>query len=295
MACYHPLRAFQNAGGVFFSELRKHGDYRIISLPCGQCVGCRLERSRQWAMRCVHEASLYDENEFVTLTYDDNKIPHRGQLHYRDVQLFIKRLRKSSGAKIKYIVCGEYGETTMRPHYHMIIFGYRFPDREKVLKLQSEHKLYSSAILERLWQKGHCVLGEVNFETAAYIARYCIKKVTGKGAEAHYSRVDDLGEYQLTPEFLKMSLKKAIGKAWLEKFHTDVYPHDYVIINGREVKPPKYYDKMLEVKDIFAYEEVKTGRLIEANQRSADNTPERLVVKEKVAKARLNQSKRGLL
>lgn len=281
------------SGLVVFSEVRKNGkDLRPLEIPCGQCIGCRLERSRQWAMRCMHEASLSDLNSFITLTYDDDHLPMRGQLVYEDYQRFMKRLRKAARTKVRFFMCGEYGEETQRPHYHAILFGWDFPDKEPWRKLDSGCKVYTSKMLERLWPFGHSSIGTVTFESAAYVARYCVKKVTGKGAYQAYQRVDEYGEYQLQPEFAHMSLKPGIGAPWLEKFKADVYPHDYVVVNGKETKPPKYYDKLLSVSDAELMEWIKFSRGVEAEKKLDDNSLERLAVKETVAAARLNQFRR---
>lgn len=240
----------------------------------------------------MHEASLHDQNAFITLTYSDKYLPHRGQLVYADYQKFMKRLRKRARTKVRFFMCGEYGEDTQRPHYHGLLFGWDFPDKEPWRKLDSGCKVYTSKMLEELWPFGHSSIGQVTFESAAYVARYCVKKVTGKGAADHYARCDDLGEYQLEPEFAHMSLKPGIGKPWLDKFGTDVYPHDYVVVNGKEVKPPKYYDKVLAAEDPETADWIKYQRMLDADNRAADNTLERLAVKEIVANARANTFKR---
>jgi len=298
MPCYYPIPAFHVPGGVdpdtgrgergkvVFSESKKHGStLRPIEVPCGQCIGCRLERSRQWAMRCVHEASLHDRNMFITLTYSDTHLPQRSSLHYKDFQTFMKRYRRFlSPRSCSYFVCGEYGDLNGRPHYHAIIFGHQFEDQLPLLLL-GDHKLKRSPTLEKLWFKGSSSIGEVNFQTAAYVAQYCLKKRTGPHAAEHYTRYDLSGiEYTIEPEFARMSLNPAIGKRWLEKWHTDVYPHDYVIVNGNKVKPPKFYDKLLDEADPDTLAYVKYMREVEAATHAADNATERLEVRATVAK-----------
>ena len=127
---------------------------------------------------------------------------------------------------------GEYGSTTKRPHFHACIFGWDFSDRLYFKRTESGEIIYTSRTLERLWPYGFSSIGNVTFQSAAYIARYCTSKVTGDAAKIHYRREDENGEYFLTPEFSHMSLKPAIGKTWLEKYKNDVYNHDYVIVNG---------------------------------------------------------------
>ena len=209
MACYHPISAGLSGYSINFATgkayrrvIFKQNDPDIVqavSLPCGQCIGCRLERSRQWAMRCVHEAQLHEHNCFITLTYDDTHLPSDQSLHYRDFQLFIKRLRKRfPTTKISYYMAGEYGENFGRPHYHACIFGLDFHDKKLWKRTTSGSLIYRSSDLEALWPFGYSSIGDVNFESAAYVARYIMKKQTNK---QHYQYSDlETGEIiQMTP------------------------------------------------------------------------------------------------
>lgn len=295
MPCYHPLRAFKTAAGdVVFNELRRFDVIAQLSLPCGQCVGCRLERSRQWAVRCMHEAAAFDSNAFVTLTYDDACLPSDGSLKYRDYQLFMKRLRKVAG-KVRFYMCGEYGDENFRPHYHACLFGYDFSDKKPFKTTGSGSSLYTSETLEALWPHGLSSTADVTFESAAYVARYCMKKVTGKAADAYYEKVDpDTGEiYKLTPEFNKMSLKPGIGHGWYSKYRSDVYPSDEVIVRGKACKPPKYYDKLYAKEFPEKFEDLQFIREMDGRFRFPDNTDERLLVKEQVALAGLSLFQRS--
>lgn len=295
MPCYHPLLAWKCTDGqVVFVERQRYDIAAELSLPCGQCIGCRLERSRQWAMRCVHEATLYKSNAFVTLTYEEANLPARGQLVYADFQKFMKRLRREYAPnRVRFYMCGEYGELG-RPHYHACLFNVDFWDKEYWSKQESGAKLYRSKILERLWPYGFTSIGDVNFETAGYVARYCMKKMTGFNARYHYYREDEKGGYQLIPEFNKMSLKPGIGKEFLEKWEKDIYPHDYVIINEKKTKPPKYYDKIWKADNEDAFEEMQLERERKGRERYEDNTESRLLVKEEVQEARIRTLKRKL-
>ncbi len=298
MACYHPLPAYQCAdGSIVFQERKWFDTVKTLSLPCGQCVGCRLERSRQWAMRCMHEAQLHENNCFITLTYDDTHLPSDKSLHYDDFQKFIKRFRKSIGvAKIRYYMAGEYGENFGRPHFHACIFGYDFHDKKLWKRTPSGSYIYRSEHLETLWPFGYSSIGDVNFESAAYVARYIMKKITGKNADDHYSEVDSItGEITTRkPEFNKMSLKPGIGYEWYKRFKNDVYPHDYVVIRGKQVKPPKFYDKKYKSDYPFEYDDLLYKREISAKLKFEDNTPDRLAVKEQISKAKLQKLKRNL-
>lgn len=299
MACFYPLPAWQRKdGSIAFKE--PADSVRALTLPCGQCVGCRLERSRQWAVRILHEARMHENSVFVTLTYDPDKLKSIS-LVYRDFQKFMRRLRASRcGQNVRFFMCGEYGDLHGRPHFHACLFGVFFDDREFYRELPSGFKIYRSAELERLWPHGYSSVADVSFESAAYVARYCMKKVTGNNAAEHYKRVDwrfgDIVEVE--PEFCKMSLKPGIGYPWFEKYGEQVYPVDYVIVNGRKVKPPRAYDKWLK-KNVDQFSEltridVETSRLDKAALVAEDNTADRLAVREAVTKARLKFKLRGL-
>ncbi|AXH74636.1 MAG: replication initiator protein [Microviridae sp.] len=296
MPCYNPLTAYKTAGGsVVFVENRKaHGDTYQITLACGQCHGCRLERSRQWATRCVHEAAMHKYNAFVTLTYNEDNVPNRSQLQHEDFQKFMKRLRKHTGLdRVRFYMGGEYGPEHGRPHFHAAIFGYDFPDKKYFKRSPSGERIYTSEILEKLWPYGYSSTAELTFESAAYIARYCMQKVTGPMAEEHYKRQDEKGEYQLKPEYNRMSLKPGIGATWLNKYKTDVYTYDHVIINGVQTRPPKYYDKLIKKEDPDKLAKHKEERERKGTENRTDNTPQRLEAKQIVAIAKSKQLLRG--
>jgi len=297
MACFHPLQAYQTSdGSIIFSE-RKGDVVRSLSLPCGQCRGCRLERSRQWAVRCMHEASLHEDNCFITLTYDNDHCPSDRSLNYGDYQRFMKRFRKRfKDSTIRFYMAGEYGEKFERPHFHACIFGFNFPDRTLWKRTPSGALIYRSKLLEDLWPFGYSSVGDVTFESAAYVARYVMKKRTGKGVGDHYETTDfETGEIkERVPEFNRMSLKPGIGYDWYRKFSSDIYPHDYVVINGRESRPPKFYDKKFADDFPEEFEALQFQRFVDAVDRFDDNTDERLCVKEQVLEAKFSRLKRSI-
>lgn len=234
MACYHPVLIYKSIGG------KKHTDLRSQH-PCGQCIGCKLEKSRQWAIRMMHEAQTNEISSFVTLTYNNENYPSNGSLDKRVCQLFVKRLRKSTGNKtIRYYLCGEYGEQTGRAHYHIIIFGY-WPKDAKFYKSTTEGKLYTSDELDKIWGKGNTITGNVTFESSAYVARYVTKKITGEKAIEHYK-----GKL---PEFALMSRRPGIGYTWLLKYQDEVWNSDSVVMRSREMRPPQYYLNKLKQTD----------------------------------------------
>lgn len=294
MPCFKPLTAWRSlektSKGKNKIVFRKSETGRTIQLPCGQCIGCRLEHSLLWAIRCTHEADTHDQNSFITLTYSPEKLPSDGSLVTWHITDFLKRLRKSiQPKKIKYFMCGEYGEKFKRPHYHICLFGHDWPDKE-IHEEREGILLYTSDTLEKLWSQGFTTTGELNFSTAAYTARYILKKVSGQQREQHYYRTcEHTGNLvQIEPEYIRMS--NGIGKNWLAKYSTDVWPSDYLIHKNKKFKVPRYYDKQLldEALDYF-----KIQRREEARKHMENNTPERLLVREKIQQLRYKQLKRG--
>lgn len=292
MACYTPLKAYRAAGGrVVFSSKEGYSD-RPLDLPCGQCRGCRAERSRQWAIRCVHEAQMHDANSFVTLTYSPQELPADGSLVVKHWQDFAKRLRKRVGS-FRFFHCGEYGEDNFRPHYHACMFGVDFASDRVLLRENRGHRLYTSSVLAETWGKGFCTIGDLTYESAAYVARYIMKKATGDLASKRYGRVDDVtGEYwEVRPEYVTMSRRPGIGSTWFDSFMGDVYPEDEVVHNGRRFRPPRFYDSKLD-DDVL--QGLKDKRLKAAAKSAKELTPERLRVREKVAEARLSRLVRNI-
>lgn len=283
-----------------------------IEIPCGQCHACRLEKSRQWAMRCLHEASLHPKNCFITLTFNEenlNKRDNPQSLNKEEFQQFMKRLRfhlvpKNPYKKfskdhpdydqqkrkrdqwqrengIRFYMCGEYGDKYGRPHYHAILFNCDFEDK-KPWKLNNGSLLYRSKTLEELWPYGYSSIGDVTFESAAYVARYVMKKRTGENAIYSYCEVDfETGEmfnFRL-PEYNDMSRRPGIAAWWYEKYSDDL-KKDFVTVNGKKMRVPKYYDRLLEKIDPIELQDLKQKRVEKAQEHAIINTRERLDQKE---------------
>lgn len=295
MSCYHPLTAYRSKTGALTFVRERSLTQVPFQVPCGQCVGCRLEKSRQWAMRCLHEAKMSSESCFVTLTYEDKFLPPGGSLSKTAFQLFMKRLRKAKGDGIRFYGCGEYGDVNMRPHYHILLFNCGFPDRKRIGENARKEPLYCSEELRTIWSFGFNVIGDVTFDSAAYVARYVMKKVTGDRASDHYSVVDGDGVvYDRLPEFALMSRRPGIGSEYYEKYGQEVRDHDSVVVNAREVKPPRFYDSRTERLDPEVLHRLKRKRKRLAVLNRLDNTKERLRVKEVIAERTLEQKKRGV-
>ncbi|UPW41755.1 replication initiator protein [Peromfec virus RodF7_16] len=243
---------------------KKAGDFQYIEIPCGRCFECRQRYASDWSIRCYHESILHEENTFLTLTYSDEFLPPASSLRQRDVQLFLKRLRKSiAPKKIRYFYCGEYGPKTLRPHYHLLLFNYYPKDAVKVQASKKEG--YASAEIMRLWPFGYHILGNAGYASARYVARYCLKKSSAP--------LRILGR---EPEFMRMSRRPGLGFEFLQKYQTDIYPRDYVVVEGNIVsKPPRYYDNKLKEYDLALYQRIHNERL----SHKSDLTPQQQYVK----------------
>lgn len=304
MPCFWPLRAKRQPGGniqILGSSLEPRRLAWDFNVPCGQCTGCRLDHAKQWSLRCLHEASLHDANCFATLTYEYE--PYGSTLVPEHFTKFMKRLRRARpGQSIRYYMCGEYGDKLQRPHYHACLFNLDFEDKQ-LWKIQNGCRLYQSDELEKIWGHGFALIGEVTIESAAYTARYVMKKLNGAKKEnidpqsglSHYERlVEETGEIiQLHPEYARMSLKPAIGADWYHKFKRDCFPSDFLIdTNGKRHSIPRYYDKLFQANDLEQYELIKARRIRNGEKHLDNNTPDRLRDRETCLNARLNILKR---
>jgi len=243
VACYHPSRVT-----IGRKSAAKRGRKVLdrVRVPCGHCLGCRTDQARGWAVRLVHEGQVTSPAWMVTLTYAPEKLPEFGSLRPRDPTLFFKRAREASPYGFSYYLCGEYGDRTSRPHYHACLFGVPFHDREYLLS-RHDAPVYRSDSLDAWWKHGLCEFTGLTYGAARYVAAYVRKKVRQRDAPEHYERVDPAtGEVVLLErEYGRMSRRPAIGRRWIERYWRDVYPRDFVVMDGRELKPPRYYDKWM--------------------------------------------------
>lgn len=270
MRCSDPFDVgFQEDGKTLaWSERTASKEFPFFKLPCGQCIECRLEYARQWAVRCVHEAQMHEKNSFITLTYSDENLKSPF-LEYRDFQLFMKKLRKLQNAPISYFVTGEYGEKTKRPHWHAIIFNWSPNDLEFMRENHRGDRIFKSATVDKIW--GHnCPrdrpneIGSVTFESAGYVARYAAKKLVHGDDDEKYKPIS------------KKSSKRAIGSAWLEKYWPDVFSTGRVVLrDGTTCGVPRYYEKWMAKNhpEIYAHYVTETKRFnIELAQSKAEMT-----------------------
>lgn len=240
--CIAPMSAWLPPDGVgrpVFNEAKASDGFRQITLPCGQCMDCRLQYARGWMVRGIHEASMTTgESCFLTLTFSDENLPLNMSVDKRDIQLFVKRLRKATGIKLRYMAVGEYGSKRLRPHYHLVIFGYAFPDRVLWKRTSSGNLIYRSDLLERLWPFGYSSIGTLTPESVGYVCRYSLKKIVGSAADEFYKG--------RSREFLLSSRNPGLGKEWIERYASDVLAIDGVWVNDRKSKMPRYYENFLK-------------------------------------------------
>lgn len=294
MPCYGPLNAWYPKR--LLSNGQVNPDRRLVfrkdksetgiplKIPCGKCVGCRLEQSRQWAVRCMHEKRMHNASAFLTLTYASP--PPANSLVLADYQNFLKRLRHVTGNGLRFFGCGEYGSQTQRPHYHLLLLSADFSDR-KIVTSGPEYNLYSSRTLSDLWPHGHSVIGDVTFHSAAYVARYCLKK-NQNGKTVSDGR---------TPEFVTMSRRPGLGTGYFSRYKDEILAHDTIIVNGVPAALPRFYDNKLALTDLI---ETRNGHLLSQMElikfrrrrritwaQRRDNSNSRLRVREVVALAKL--------
>lgn len=263
----------------------------------------------------MHEASLWDDNCFITLTYRPECLPPGRTLVVKHFQRFMKRLRKYFEPKvIRFYQCGEYGEecincaknrkeckcskfikTLGRPHYHAILFNLDFEDKILWRTIRG-NPIYTSHTLGKIWGQGFVTTTDVSFQSAAYVARYILKKQTGDFAKPRYELIDpETGEVTTRhAEYTTMSRNPGVGAGWFKKFQSDVFPEDFIVHEGKRYKTPRFYDKLLKRTELG--EEylavIKRRRIDDAKVRKDDSTPSRLAVREEVQQSKIDRLKR---
>lgn len=242
----------------------------------------------------MHEAQLHEENSFITLTYDT---PHYN-LEYEDFQLFLKRLRERvRPQRFGFFMSGEYSPINSLAHFHACLFGFDFRDKVYFKMTPAGSKIYRSALLEAVWPFGFSSVGALTFESAGYVARYCMDKLDGDEGKPNFLGIfdPDTGEiFERRKEFSKMSLRPAIGKRWIERFSSDVYPSGKVVVNGVEARAPRYYDKRYRAKGLGEYMLLCQERAKDAGLVFVETLPGRLEARCAVSKARAALSKKSI-
>lgn len=290
MKCLYPVRFYRDDKGNISHDANK---IKIASegfRPCQYCINCRLRRAESNAIRMIHETQFHDQSCFLTLTYSEENLPPSGSLDYTHVTNFLKRLRKKLNSKnLSYYRVGEYGDNFSRPHYHMVLFGYDFSDpisyngtlnRKTLTPTAGDHKYYKSDFATDCWSHGFVDIGDVDYATCMYTAKYVTKKLYGSDAKKYGTKLSECASsskgftypkfkkypknhplYKSVPHPLAGTrTSSAIGKRWIEKYYADVYPHDYVVHNGKKLTPPRYYDEWCETNQPSLWEETKSNR-----------------------------------
>ena len=280
MACFSPLKGYRDpctGGWTSKRQTNSKGAADNMEVACGCCLGCRIDHGKEWTARNLHEQLQHKASCFLTLTYRDPWActdeqfrkgyfkPQDGSLNKEHVKKFLKRLRKKiHPIKIRYYHCGEYGEKLERPHYHMLLYGFDFPDKI-FFNDQNGYDLFVSKLLEDTWKYGFCTIGALTFETAAYTCSYAVKKITGERAHHHYMRFDtEFGgaPYWLYPEYATMSRKPGIGAQFAEKYYRDMRRGTVPLPFDKKKfgKIPRFYDQIHELKDPEGFKELKERR-----------------------------------
>lgn len=293
MPCEKPIKAWRPAlsGPLRFDPPNNGRAYTPINIPCGYCLLCREEQARQQAVRVTHEAMSHEENCFVTLTYDNKNLPPYGGLRYDDLVKFWKRVRKflwkHYRKRLRYYAVGEYGDKTLRPHYHACIFGHAFTEGRVILKT-TPHLLWWSPELAQLWGMGNNVsVGALNFETARYTASYVTKKLRMK---QQYVRIEEETGELVKLEQPRAFMSRNLARKWWEENRHYVSATDTVIINGRKQKPPKAYDKWLGEVNKLPLEMVKEER----KRKSKTTTKGETRARAATARARAGMKKKSI-
>lgn len=297
MSCYRPWSAYRHPNGTV--NQKQGVDTENLSLPCGACIGCHMDRSLQWSLRCRLEASSWTHNVFLTLTYDDKHLPEFEDLDRKAPRLFVRYLRRhlrgveeapdGSGRRpIRYFGCGEYGERSGRPHYHLLLFNVRFDDIS-----QYGSETYTSRLVSKLWPCGTHLLGSVTPASASYVAGYALKKVSAFERSKYDVLMTADGEvYTKNREFPMMSLKPPIGYYWYAKYKSDLR-NGFIVLDGKQMAVPRLFRDKLKADDPRIFEQMQWARDKKmASFDPADRTEERLGVRELVFKASKKHFKR---
>jgi hypothetical protein len=269
-------------------------------LPCGKCRFCVLDLARQWQVRAINEGQMHSRSSFLTLTYAPEHLPPGGSVSRRDIQLFIKRLRfwcRSNDLPSPPVFgCSEYGETTLRPHYHLSVFGLWVPDAVKSGRSALGSQLYTSETLSNLWGLGICNFGEFNAKSAGYVARYSMGKFTEEMTALLRPVPDpETGEMILRPQpFLIAPKRPALGLSFIEKYHSDVFDHDEIILpGGIRSGRVKFYDEWLRVKNPDRFEEIKAARTASAVKGRDPDEIMRHLARSTILEQRIERLQRG--
>lgn len=334
MPCFHPTAAWKSTSKnpdtgkipLVFSKPRHRLSYSPrIFLPCGGCIGCRIVNARTAGLRCVHESIFHESSSFITLTYRPEDLPRYGVLVPSHFQDFMKSLRHRLDVPVKAFYCGEYGEKKGRPHFHAIIFGYGFPDKYFFKNSKSGHPLFRSSLLEKCWKFGHSSVGDMTYQSAAYIGAYTTKVSKGEKASKDYLIADpftgeipqEIQEYDVLnehdevlgracrkvdmlkpPEYGRYPRGEGLGAKWIERYAEETLRDGYLIHDSKRFPIPRYYKKFLEENFKSKYDDMVSRNKARAQEKKREHTDDAtysafLARKEMYALSRFNQTKRS--
>lgn len=260
--CNKPITAFINPDGgrpIFGYEGVRLG-LQKIELPCGKCTVCCKDYYTSWATRGSRELSRWDFSIFLTATYSEENLPAKSSLRKKDVQNFIKRVKKrfksSTENPIRQIYCGEYGtKATRRPHYHVVLFNCNPGDFKPHRITDQGHQVFTSKLLTELWGNGHVEVSWATPATIAYLFKYILKKKTRKERKIPLIRVDENGEaHEVEHEFIEASRNPGIGAHMRGSMSIK---KGYLTVNGVKKKLPKYYLEDLRKNDPESYDRIQ--------------------------------------
>lgn len=254
------MRGYRGENGQFTYNYRDGFSDQPVDLPCGICLSCRINHSYEWGQRGYHEASLHSENIFFTATYSPENLPNYGSLHRPHIQDFIRKLRRSMAPqRIRILYSGEYGDVTLRAHYHGCLFNYRPTDCE-LIREKGDQKYYKSTALTALWGLGDISFSDVTLTSAAYVMAYTLKKQYGD-TNAYQTSDLETGELiSITPPFSGQSRRPGIGIPWLQTYLNDTYPRDQIVINGKPMRPCRAYDEFIKRNHESLWRTVRAAR-----------------------------------
>lgn len=286
MSCYYPRLAvnygLQSNGKNRIRFLPRRVDFNIndfrskfggslFLLPCGRCLGCKVDKARDWSTRCVLESSYYPFSSFITLTYNDQHLPSDGKVHREDINQFIDKL-KYRGFNFRFFGCAEYGSSNHRPHYHLITFGYQPDDLVKHSVGSDGNFLFTSKFLESVWSKGFVLVGSASKQSAGYVARYTTKKLGDDDSFIFMSSHPGIG-YQYLVDHAKeiVSTDKVYGEfgesgtapvpRYFNRFLAEWFPEEYQVLQAKRIANIQLVDLNSMVnREVGHLEEVKVAQ-----------------------------------
>lgn len=294
---------------AILSPVPKYVDLR---LPCGKCIGCHADKARNYATRAIHEYYSDRDREgcFVTLTFNEEMLRKRDVSNYKSISRselsgFIKRLRERVYAKygktIRIFASGEYGEIKNRPHYHLLIYGFDFPDKyEFSFRYHNGERIsyFRSPFLESIWKPagdspsyGFSVIGAMTQSSCQYVASYVSDKLDEFGDK-------DYKQLGIDKPFFYTPSKEGLGFQYFQKYYKSIYSIGYCHWhNGVKAPIPGYYTSLLKRYDPELYSSYKLDKLkLMIDNLFIENlnlTEQRLLVRKEALKMKYDKSIRS--